>query len=199
MHAWRDPLRGVMGMDLKDDSLVVIPARTKKHGADYIRQIDGVRWTVSDCVKCLGRLVTSTGEDTSERHALVNAWTRLFWRNSKRLCNRLAPVRSRMKFWKQLVWGVGEQIWNSWRPPATDSCALLLVPKSRQKIRQTRLTCAGTTKSAQRRRLLILTFEDVFASDCAVGWSIYIATRLNLPSTSCIAKAQTGFDSYGQI
>ena len=108
MQSWRDYLQTVMNMSLKPDSLFVIPALAKKLGYDYVQDFNGEDWTVAESIKCLGRTITATGEDHSERHAITTAWNRIFWRNSKLLCNRSAPLAARMHFWRQLAWGVAD-------------------------------------------------------------------------------------------
>ena len=124
MQAWRDYLGDVMNMRLKPDSLVVIPARAKKLGYDYVHTFNNEKWKVAESLKCLGRIITATGEDHSERNALVSSWTRVFWRNSKMLCNRSAPLTSRMRFWKQLAWGVADYRLAMVRPVKTNIEAL---------------------------------------------------------------------------
>ena len=111
-------------MDLKPDSLVVIPARAKQFGEYYTIAFNGETWTVADCTKCLGRMISGTGEDLSERRALAASWRRLFWKNCKILCNRMAPLHSRMRFWKQLLWGVSDYRLAMLRPIKTNIAAL---------------------------------------------------------------------------
>ena len=57
----------------------------------------------------------------SEHHV---DWTRVFWRNSNMLCNRSAPLTSRMRFWKQLAWGVADYRLAMVRPVKTNIEAL---------------------------------------------------------------------------
>ena len=60
----------------------------------------------------------------SERRALAASWRRLFWTNCKVLCNRLAPLQARMRFWKQLLWGVSDYRLAMLRPIKTNIAAL---------------------------------------------------------------------------
>ena len=113
-----------MNMELKADSLVVVPARTKQLGEDFRKDFNDEMWLVVDSVKSLGRLITGTGEDVSERRAIVAAWRRLFWGNTKLLCNRRAPLASRMRFWKQLVWGVTDYRFALLRAVKTNAASL---------------------------------------------------------------------------
>ena len=81
---------------------------TRKSNRDETRLYNGDEWNIVDGCKCLGRMVTGTGEDLTERTAIVACWRRLFWGNCKVLCNRLAPLPSRMRFWKRLIWSVSD-------------------------------------------------------------------------------------------
>ena len=87
-------------------------------------QLTQMRNTIADCTKCLGRMISGTGEDLSERRALAASWRRLFWKNCKILCNRMAPLHARMRFWKQLLWGVSDYRWAMLRPIKTNIAAL---------------------------------------------------------------------------
>ena len=110
-------------MSLKTDSSILIPARTRK-GGDSSCVFGGVRWAVVDGVRCLGAWVSCTGEDKTERSYLMNAWSRMFWATARILTNRLASIKSRMRFWRSLLYGISDHRFVSIRPVKTNVAAL---------------------------------------------------------------------------
>ena len=64
------------------------------------RVLRGFQWTVVDGVWCLGDGVSGTGDDKLERSFLMSAWSRVLSANASVLMERLAPIKTRMFFWK---------------------------------------------------------------------------------------------------
>ena len=52
------------------------------------------------------------------------SWRKLFWKNYNLLCNRMAPLESRMRFWKQLVFSLADYRFAMLRPVKTNLVAL---------------------------------------------------------------------------
>ena len=55
---------------------------------------------------------------------LVNAWSRIFWTHARVLTNRLAPLQSRMRFWRSLLSGISDHRFVSVRPCKSSLLAL---------------------------------------------------------------------------
>ena len=123
MKAWQSVLCDVMNMDLKPDSFVLVPARTRQAGGSCV-VLDGCSWEVVDGCRCLGAWVSGTGKDRSERTFLANCWSRMFWANCRVLTNRVASVSSRLRFWKSLVYGVSDHRFVGIRPCKSNLDAL---------------------------------------------------------------------------
>ena len=115
MRSWQSVLREFMNMDLKPESFVIVPARTRKSGNQEMI-LDGCRWEVVDGLRCLGSWISGTGEDGTECRFLANCWSRMFWANARVLTNRIASVQSRIRFWRSLVYGVSDHRFVAIRP-----------------------------------------------------------------------------------
>ena len=115
MRAWQSVLQEFMNMDLKPDSFVIVPARTRKSGNKEVI-LNGCRWEVVDGVRCLGSWISGTGEDGTECRFLANCWSRMFWAHARVLTNRLASIQSRIRFWRSLVYGVSDHRFVGIRP-----------------------------------------------------------------------------------
>lgn len=79
LSEWRLCLSAIFNMNIKVDSLTIVPARCKKVGTSYLTVSD-MRFGVVDSCKSLGSVFTSTREDVSEHNALHNSWNRAFGR-----------------------------------------------------------------------------------------------------------------------
>ena len=118
LSCWRFNLNTSCFCDLKSDSLEVIPA-TYKAITSTVAKDDGVEWQIRHKTKCLGTWLCGTGSDTYDQHALMSAWTRAFWANSKTLLNRKASVLARLKIWKGLSFAIADHFWAGLKPSAT--------------------------------------------------------------------------------
>ena len=123
MLCWRHFLRTQFHCDVKPDSLEVIPASTRSQG-ERMEQVGGVTWVVRDKAKCLGSWLTATGEDRSDRQALMCAWNRAFWANARIFLNRRASVWSRVRVWKSLAFSVSDHFLAGIRPSVSSDDGL---------------------------------------------------------------------------
>ena len=123
LAAWRHFLRLEFKCDLKPDSLELIPSRCKAMGET--REVEsGLSWVVRDKTKCLGSWLSGTGEDRSERQALMNAWNAAFWSNVRIFTNSRASIKSRFRIWKKLAFSIAEHHWVAIRPSLTSDSEL---------------------------------------------------------------------------
>ena len=114
---WRQNLLDYFHLAIKPDSLIALPARTRLAGSRTV-VLNGLCWEVSDCVRVLGSWVSGTGEDRTERLHVMNMLTRAFWSHAKVLTNSVAPVRSRMRLWRQICYSVCDYYLAGIRPVA---------------------------------------------------------------------------------
>ena len=120
---WNHVLRSELSCELKFDSLQAVPARTKALGSQRVHD-GGVVWEVLDEVKCLGSWVSGVGSDRTDLRALMSAWTRAFWANSRLLTNSRASNASKFRAFKALIYSVGDHLWLGLRPGVTKAQAL---------------------------------------------------------------------------
>ena len=115
-EAWEAILKDMYNMYIKHDSRFVVPSRTKTLGNKTFVSETGRAWEVVDSVTCLGNIVSGSGSEVGNFHRIMNAISRTFWANHKALVNRQAPVSSRLKFWRCLVFSVCDYYFAGLRP-----------------------------------------------------------------------------------
>ena len=117
---WHLVLNSCFNMHIKSDSLCMLLPSTKKQGESTVL-MNGLGWRSGNQFLSLGCVLSGTGEDASQRSALMSSWNHAFWANHGILTNRIASVESRMKFLRKLIFSIGDYHFAGIRPTASSA------------------------------------------------------------------------------
>ena len=120
---WSKHLLHVANMLIKPDSKVAVVS-TCRHFAERHVVIGGESWVVRDEEKTLGCVVSGSGDDSSARTLICNAWNRCFWANAKALCNSSA-LAPRFRFWRMLSYSSVDHALAGLRPTIASASSLV--------------------------------------------------------------------------
>ena len=114
-NVFRHALRFRANLEVKPDSIVVLPSCTKCF-APYSVEHEGEAWRVVDREKVLGSWVSGVGLCSDDAREVRSRLERCFWSNCKVLCNSYAAVASRIKFWRKIVFASVDHLLPGLRP-----------------------------------------------------------------------------------